>query len=132
FYTDVVRWFRPPPKTPPEQRAQALATPAAQAQPTAGAPQAASSAAGAPRTIEVDTNLYHAVLTTRGARLVSFRLKNYRESVATNSPLYDLVVPGERLPLGLVVQIGDRIFGDQTLDYTSTAPPRIEVRKGSD
>lgn len=159
FYTDVVRWIRPP-KNPPEQKAQALATPGALPQPTASAPLGAAStaapapeaqatgapeegvpgpaplvnagpAASAPRTVEVDTDLYQAIFTTRGARLQGFRLKDYRESVAKGSPLYDLVVAGERLPLGLVVQVGDQVFGDQKLDYASTAPPRVEVRGSS-
>jgi YidC/Oxa1 family membrane protein insertase len=107
-----------------------------------GAPEAGTSgpaplggatlATGPPRTVEVDTDLYRAVFTTRGARLMSFRLKQYRESVAKISPLYDLVVPGERLPLGMVIGVGDQVFGDQMLDYTSAAPARIEVRPGSD
>jgi YidC/Oxa1 family membrane protein insertase len=80
-----------------------------------------------PRTIEVDTDLYKATFTTKGARLLSFRLKRYRETVRKDSPQYDIVVQGERLPLGLVVSRGDKIFGDQGVDYVTDAPVRVEV-----
>jgi YidC/Oxa1 family membrane protein insertase len=80
-----------------------------------------------PRTIEVDTDLFEATFTTKGARLLSFRLKHYRETVRKDSPLYDVVVQGERLPLGLVVSRGGQIFGDQGVDYTTDSPARVEV-----
>ncbi len=124
--------------------APAAGAPLAEASPGAAVPGAeeagtvgpaplldAAPATGPPRTVEVDTDYYEAVFTTRGARLMSFRLKRYRESVAKDSPPYDLVVPGERLPLGLVVEVGDQLFGDQTLDYISEAPPRLEVHPDS-
>lgn len=84
-----------------------------------------------PRLIQVDTDLYRAVFTTMGARLVSFRLKNYRETVAKDSPLYDVLAPGKRPPLGLIVNLGGKIFGDQSLDYATAAPAHIEVKKGA-
>jgi YidC/Oxa1 family membrane protein insertase len=87
---------------------------------------------GPPRTVEADTDLYEATFTSKGARLLSFRLKRYRETVQKDSPLYDVVVQGERLPMGLVVSRGDKLFDDQALDYTTDAPGRIDVRPGSD
>lgn len=84
-----------------------------------------------PRTVEVDTDFYEAVFTTRGARLKSFRLKKYRETVAKDSPLYDLVLPGKWLPLGLIVQVDGQVFSDRTLDYSTGAPARVEVHPGS-
>lgn len=80
-----------------------------------------------PRAIAIDTDLYEATFTTKGARLLSFRLKRYRETVDKDSPLYDVVVQGERLPLGLVVSRGEQIFGDQGVDYTTDSPARVEV-----
>jgi YidC/Oxa1 family membrane protein insertase len=87
---------------------------------------------GPPRTVEVDTDLYQATFTTKGARLLSFRLKRYRETVNKDSPLYDVVVQGERLPMGLVVSRGDKLFADQGVDYTTDAPAQVEVSPGSD
>ncbi len=80
-----------------------------------------------PRTVEVDTDLYEATFTAKGARLLSFRLKRYRETVHKNSPLYDVVVQGERLPMGLVISRGDKMFADQGVDYTTDAPAQVEV-----
>jgi YidC/Oxa1 family membrane protein insertase len=41
--------------------------------------------------ISVETPLYSAVFTTRGATLTSFKLKNYRQDLAENSPPVELV-----------------------------------------
>jgi len=82
---------------------------------------------GPPRTVEVDTDLYEATFTAKGARLLSFRLKRYRETVHKDSPLYDVVVQGERLPMGLAVNRGDKILADQGVDYVTDAPARVEV-----
>lgn len=90
-----------------------------------------AAAIAAPRTIEVDTNFFKAIFTTRGARLKSFQLRKYRQTVAKDSPLYDLVSPGKRLPLGVVVQTDGQIFSDRTLYYSTSAPARVEVRPGS-
>jgi YidC/Oxa1 family membrane protein insertase len=88
--------------------------------------------ASPPRLIEIDTDLYQATFTAKGARLLSFRLKRYRETVHKDSPLYDVVVQGERLPLGLIVSRGDKIYADTALDYTTDAPARVEVSPGGD
>jgi YidC/Oxa1 family membrane protein insertase len=85
-----------------------------------------------PRTAEVDTDLYEATFTAKGARLLSFRLKRYRETVHKDSPLYDVVAQGERLPMGLVISRGDKIFADQGVDYTTDAPAQVEVGPNAD
>jgi YidC/Oxa1 family membrane protein insertase len=85
-----------------------------------------------PRTAEVDTDLYEATFTAKGARLLSFRLKRYRETVHKDSPLYDVVAQGERLPMGLVISRGDKIFADQGVDYTTDAPAQVEVSPNAD
>jgi YidC/Oxa1 family membrane protein insertase len=85
-----------------------------------------------PRTVEVDTDLYKATFTAKGARLLSFRLKHYRETVHKDSPLYDVVVPGEHLPMGLIVRRGDKVLGDQGVDYLTDAPAQVEVGPGAD
>jgi YidC/Oxa1 family membrane protein insertase len=87
---------------------------------------------GPPRTVDVDTDLYTATITTKGARLLSFRLKHYKETADKNSPPYDVIAQGEHLPMGLVVSRGDKIFGDQAVDYSTDAPARVEVSPGAD
>ena len=51
--------------------------------------------------IPVSTNLYTAIFTENGAKLKSFKLKKYRETMGDNSPLKELVTTGdlEELPL---------------------------------
>jgi YidC/Oxa1 family membrane protein insertase len=87
---------------------------------------------GPPRTVDVDTDLYTATITAKGARLLSFRLKRYSETVSKDSPPYDVVSQGERLPMGLVISRGDKILADQGVDYTTDAPTRLEVSPGAD
>jgi YidC/Oxa1 family membrane protein insertase len=82
--------------------------------------------------IEVDTSFYKATLTTQGARLKSFLLKGYKATNAPDSPPYEIVRPGDRLPMGLVVQRGDTLLDDSGVSYTTTAPARIRVMPGQD
>jgi len=84
------------------------------------------------RQIEVDTRLYDAIVTTRGGRLMSLRLKQYRESAAPGSPAYQMVRDGagERLPLGLMVNVGGATLTDSALIYTTDAPAKLEARGG--
>jgi len=161
FYTDIVRWIRPPKpgmltKTAqpsgaaPSPEAGATAVAGRAAQPSASPESIASApppaigiaglqsltplavSAGPPRTIEVATDLYQATFTAKGARLLSFRLKNYRETVRKDSPLYDIVVQGERLPMGLIVERGDTLYSDQGVDYTTDAPAQVMAAPGGD
>jgi YidC/Oxa1 family membrane protein insertase len=124
------------PSTAPEAMASPTAeTGAVPETPSAAEPRAlvgATGATGPPRTIEVDTDLYQAIFTTKGARLISFRLKRYRQTVAKDSPLYNIVTPGERLPLGVVIGRGDEILGDQELDYTTESPESLDISPGND
>ena len=66
--------------------------------------------------VKVDTDLYEAVLSSRGARLMSFRLKKYRETDAATSPLYQMVRRGERLPTAAAASEVEPFF---TEDFTS-------------
>ncbi len=52
--------------------------------------------------VNIDTSLYHAVLTEAGGRFKSFTLKKYRVSVDPNSPLVQLISAPK---LGLPVEI---------------------------
>jgi YidC/Oxa1 family membrane protein insertase len=77
--------------------------------------------------VKVDTDLYEAVLTSQGGRLLSFRLKKYKETDAANSPLYQMVRRGERLPMGMVVARGEERIDDSGVDYATEAPQEIAV-----
>jgi YidC/Oxa1 family membrane protein insertase len=92
----------------------------------------ASAAHGPEKTIEVDTELYHASFTTHGGRLKSYRLKQYREAAASDSPPYEMVraVGNDELPLGVILNENDKAFDDRDLDYQVNGPETIEVRDG--
>lgn len=47
-----------------------------------------------PREIIVETDKYQAIFTTQGARLVSFKLKDYRETTADDAPPVQMFEPG--------------------------------------
>jgi len=83
------------------------------------------------RTVRIDTDLFEAVLSSRGARLVSFQLKKYRETAAPNSPPYQVIRYSDRLPLGLVVTQDTASFSDADVAYTTDAPPTIDLRSGA-
>ncbi|MFH0808962.1 MAG: membrane protein insertase YidC [Pseudomonadota bacterium] len=100
-----------PKKAPPPPQAQELAqnsTPNAVEQPaTTVAPRASALPAPAhpARDIVVTTDLYRAVFTEQGARLKSFQLFKFRETVDKNSPPKELVRttnPAD-LPLGVAL-----------------------------
>jgi YidC/Oxa1 family membrane protein insertase len=84
------------------------------------------------REIEVDTEVYRAVFTSRGARLKSFELKRFHETSAPDSPLYEMVKPGPGgvLPLGAIIKRDGTIIDDRELAYTTDAPSRIIVKAG--
>jgi len=109
---------------------------------SAGAPSGQQSSAMTPtpsmalvpeRTVEVDTDYYVAVFTTRGARLKSFTLNRYRQEAAKNSPPYEMVQvqPGGHLPLGVVTTRGGQISDDSDVPYDTTAPSVITPAKGA-
>jgi YidC/Oxa1 family membrane protein insertase len=79
------------------------------------------------RIIVISTDYYEAALSTQGGRLVSFKLKKYRETGAAHSPPYEMVRPGARLPLGLLVTQGNQTIDDSTVAYSTDAPSRVEV-----
>jgi YidC/Oxa1 family membrane protein insertase len=112
------------PTPSPEQAARTLSAPR-----TALSTPGASSLAAA-RTITIDTRRYQAELTARGARLASFRLKDYRQTDAPDSPPYEAVAGGDRLPLGLVIARGGAVSDDGEIVYSSDAPARIDVDAG--
>ncbi len=107
------------------------------ASPPVAAPQARLGAAesisqGPERLVDVSTNLYEAIFTSRGARLKSFKLRKFHETSQPGSPLYEMVKPaaGGSLPLGVVVRHGDTSLDDASLDYATDASPDIVVNAG--
>ena len=84
--------------------------------------------------VEVDSDYYVAVFTTRGARLKSFVLDRYRQAAAKDSPPYEMVTvqPGGHLPLGAVITRGGEIFDDRDLNYDTNAPAQIKPAAGAD
>lgn len=101
----------PPPPPPPQQQEENVSQPAAP--PLQGKlearPEGLKAAPSAPshpaRDVVVQTPLYRAVFTEQGARLKSFQLMDYRETVAKDSPPKELVRATEPAgwPLGLAL-----------------------------
>src|SRR5271155_4904826 len=91
----------------PQGSAAVPGTGAAEA-PAALAPGAG---AGVEKLVTVETTVYQAVFTSLGARLKSFKLKDYRETVARTSPPYEMVQPSSsgELPLGLLIDSGTAV-----------------------
>ncbi len=93
-----------------------------------------SAAVAAEKTVEVDSDFYVAVFTTRGARLKSFTLRRYRQNAAKDSPPYEMVQiqTGGHLPLGAVMTRGGQVFDDRDLSYATSAPAQIKPAAGAD
>jgi YidC/Oxa1 family membrane protein insertase len=111
----------------------ALTAPAAIPVPVAPVTAALVGSAPTPeKIIEVDTELYRAEFTTHGGRLKSLRLKQYRETAASDSPPYEMVraTGSDELPLGVTLDDGSKSADDRDLDYASNMPDRIELRDG--
>ena len=85
-------------------------------------PQVARS--GAPtaqpaREVQVETDNYIAVFTTEGARLKSFKFKNYRASAEPKSPFFEIIVAAKDVPLPLGVRWQTpAAFDDAALAYS--------------
>ncbi|HXR25692.1 MAG TPA: membrane protein insertase YidC, partial [Candidatus Binataceae bacterium] len=110
------------------QESSAQATPglaAAEGSPAAGG--AGAITPFAEHLVVIDTDLYEATLTSHGARLESFKLKKYRATAAPQSPDYELIRRGERMPIGMVVVQNGVSRDDADVDYATTAPARIEA-----
>ena len=70
------------------------------------------------RTIVLETDLYRAEVETLGGRIRSYQLKNFRETMAADSPPLELVVPAPEveLPLGIELR-GARVWTDARALY---------------
>ena len=110
----------PPPSQPENKQAEKPPSPP----PSAPAPVTPSApvelpTAGAARDLKVETENYVAVFTTQGARLKSFKFKNYRSAVDEKSPPFEIVpsTPGVPHPLGVRWQ-SPAPFDDARVLYT--------------
>jgi YidC/Oxa1 family membrane protein insertase len=79
---------------------------------------------GVDRDIVVDTPLYTASFTTRGARLTSFRLKRYPVSMDRKSPPTEMI----RTPMPELVLEG--LGSDRDLRYDTTSEGRVSLAAG--
>ncbi|HEV3110165.1 MAG TPA: membrane protein insertase YidC [Candidatus Binataceae bacterium] len=93
------------------------------AKPLAAAPTTGTVSA---RTIQVENDVFVAQFTTLGGRLLSLKLKKFRETAHADSPPMELVTsaPGGELPLGLVVQTREGKLDDRALNYETDALAR--------
>jgi len=149
-YQQFLQW-RYPSLYGPKAKHAGSATPEAAPSAAGAGPAGASLAANAPaagagattaatratapgeieRSVTVETELYTATLSSYGARLVSFRLKKYRQTGERGSPDYELIRPGDRMPIGMVVGRGAATIDDAGIDYTTTSPAQIKVSAGA-
>jgi YidC/Oxa1 family membrane protein insertase len=119
----VSRYYGTPTTLPEEaEKKEPVPAPAAsEATPVAPTPDKAVAlpASRGAKDIRVETDNYIALLTNQGARLKSFKLKNYRTSVDENSPPFEMVqsVPGVPFPLGVRWQ-NPAPFDDEGLFYS--------------
>jgi YidC/Oxa1 family membrane protein insertase len=100
----VVRRYQKPPSPAPmtETRPEAEAPAAPAATPTG---ELTALADDAP-VVSVETDLFRAVITTRGGRLTNLLLKKYRRAVAVDSEPLELVAVGPLLPLTIQLAEG--------------------------
>ncbi len=98
FFVEKQQVEQPKKTTRGEQSvAKAPALPATEqtVAPGAAPPQAAGLQTHQPaRSITVNTPLYSVKISERGAEFKSFILKNYRQSLGSDAPLYEMIPPG--------------------------------------
>jgi YidC/Oxa1 family membrane protein insertase len=142
----------PPPQPPVEQKTEAgksgTAEPVAPSVPAEIKP--VQTPAGKPiEDIRVETDHYIALLTTQGARLKSFKFKDYHTTADPNSPPFEMIatVPGVSYPLGvkwsnasasddasIVYRVdggGFNLTGEaqRTLTFQGTGPDGVTITK---
>ncbi|HVC43259.1 MAG TPA: membrane protein insertase YidC [Candidatus Binataceae bacterium] len=134
IYNQLLAW-RHPELAHRQAQVAASPTPAPEATESGAAPHgaiagsaggnAAAIAASPEQTVQIDTKLYTAIVTTHGGRLRSFRLKDYKQTSAANSLDYQMIAGGDRLPIGLVFARGGANLDDGEVNYTTAAPAEI-------
>jgi YidC/Oxa1 family membrane protein insertase len=134
FQTFVFKPEPPQQTAPPVQKPETKESPAVQAPkstPAAPAPAAEGRTQGPARDIAVETPLYNAVFSTRGAALRSFKLNHYRQTLNPGSPPIELVELQEGISRPLSVSFpGSSI--DISADENYTADQRRISLQGAD
>ena len=121
----------PPAPTKPDQ-----AEPTVPKIPTSGAPAPSTPSFPAPaphtgRDVRVETPLYRAVFTETGARLKSFVLKRYRETIEEDSPGKELVKTSRIEDLPLAFNFVDRPVAALNLaPYVADSKTSVTVSEG--
>jgi YidC/Oxa1 family membrane protein insertase len=140
FYNQLLQWRHPElahrknlvAASPTPGQDQLAANGAASSNEAAGGASGSAAMPGAitaspARTIKITSALYEAELTARGGRLMSFKLKDYRQTGKPDSPPYQVVAGGDRLPLGLVILRGGAESDDGDVIYSSDAPAQVDA-----
>ncbi|MBI3300549.1 MAG: membrane protein insertase YidC, partial [Deltaproteobacteria bacterium] len=131
LYQEITSYLYPPvKKTAPVQPAEPVTpavSPASQAPTETGQakqvepapPAVAQVTAPAERAITVENEVYTAVLTSRGGRLKSLRLKNYPGDAGRDSPPLEMVKEGPlgELPLAVRLEGKGSAIGDDAMPY---------------
>ena len=118
----MTRYYGTPTVAPEAEKKEPERAPIAEQPAPAAPPQTKPAAVPVSREVKdirVETDNYIALFTNQGARLKSFKFKNYRSSVADNSPLFEMIqpAPGVPLPLGIRWQ-SPAPFDDEELLYS--------------
>ena len=118
----MTRYYGTPTVAPEAEKKEPERAPIAEQPAPAAPPQTKPAAVPVSRDVKdirVETDNYIALFTNQGARLKSFKFKNYRSSVADNSPLFEMIqpAPGVPLPLGIRWQ-SPAPFDDEELLYS--------------
>jgi YidC/Oxa1 family membrane protein insertase len=141
LYQELLQWRYPNlygPKSRQSQKAASTtaanpASPMIAPSPAFGSPTAPRSGNEAEitvpsvRSVKIDTDYYEALLTAEGGRLQSFKLKKFKESSQPSSGDYQMIRPGDRLPMGLVITVAGKNFDDQAVIYSTEAPSAVEA-----
>ncbi len=116
----VSQYYEPPPQPERERQKEAVTPPRTLPKPPIPRVKTPSAAVQQEtKTIKVQTDLYTAVFTNRGARLKSFTLHHYRSSVDEDSAPFEMVsaTPGLPFPLGIQLH-GPNPADDENIIYS--------------
>src|SRR5262245_42198627 len=118
----MTRYYGTPAPAPEAEKKEPEKAPAAEQPLPAPSPQTKPPSVPVNREVKevrVETDNYIALFTNQGARLKSFKFKNYRRAVNENSPPFDIVqsAAGVPLPLGIRWQ-SPMPFDDEELLYS--------------
>lgn len=121
----------PPAPTKPDQAEPTVPKIPTSESPAPSTPSFPSPAAHAGRDVRVETPLYRAVFTETGARLKSFVLKRYRETIEEDSPGKELVKTSRIEDLPLAFNFVDRPVAALNLaPYVADSKTSVTVSEG--